>query len=355
MWRDVINAVLFAVRWRHEITEAALSNFVEDAADRKDVQRTLSALQLESEWKLKTLLSQLAAYGKDLDGSGLQRKTAAHLMKLYVRTAVDDAISRTARSLMGYFEILFALVVATGLMSGFLAAFSGPDALLMYLIAIAVANSLTLIIDRYVPQLGPYDYRLAPLAAVGAAVGYLLGGVDGFVAGLALGAAPHTALWFAKWRRYEGELAKFGFILSAAREGDAVGRTVLAEVARKIYDHVRTSGSFDLESFARDVLALTARFFIVVRSEARKYAVATLALMAVTSVVIAFSVSYIYTIQRGAQLPQIGEIQPVDLSPIVIASALAGIFVGRLFDSYAAAPLFSAVIAAVARAAIALF
>jgi len=345
MWREVLLSILFAIRWRTESVERALEP--EEGLDRASVRRMVevrSALAAGSYWKRRGLLDKVATYAKQQDEVGIQRKIAAQLLSLYIRTSVEDVMWATRNSINLFTAMLIALVVPAVGLSAVMYVLAPESVYLLYFSALA-SLALLPFLDRMVPELGPYEMRLFPLFIVGGAVGYLVGGTAGLALGVAIGAAPHVALWARRWWAYENELRKFAFVVETARQGGLSGRTELGRFASRVYDYVRAAGSFDLEVFARDLLLIASNFFYWVRNFARGRGIALLVMAAVAAALGPYIYKFLAPLASGSQQLGLPPVPPFDPLPYVFAAAVWGAVAGRMLDSRATMPLGSAIAA----------
>jgi len=354
MWREVLLSILFAIRWRTESVERALEP--EEGLDRASVRRMVevrSALAAGSYWKRRGLLDKVATYAKQQDEVGIQRKIAAQLLSLYIRTSVEDVMWATRNSINLFTAMIIALVVpAVGLSSVMYVL--APESVYMLYFSSLASLALLPFIDRIVPELGPYEMRLFPLFIVGGAIGYLIGGTAGLALGIAIGAAPHVALWAKKWWEYEDELRKFAFIVETARQGGLSGRTELGRFTSRIYDYVRSAGSFDLEVFARDLLLLASNFLYWIRNFARGRGIALLVMATVAAAMGPYIYKFLAPLATGSEQLGLPPVPPFDPLPYVFAAAVWGAVAGRMLDSRATIPLGSAIAAVASWAVISL-
>jgi hypothetical protein len=343
MWRELLAAVKYLLRWRMETAASALSSLADSSKDRGErliALRTLSSLELGTLHRNKSFLAIIAALTAAFERWGITRKAATQLLYMYLAAVYTTLISAVRSRLDLYLTAAVTLVVSSTALGGVLAPMAPQSAYLMY-IAFAAAVFMVPVVERQIPPLGSYDYRYALLIPIGAAVGHLLGGYKGFAVGMAVAAAPHTVMWLRRWLVYERELARVDRLAEAAAEGEPTGRSLLAKEVKEIYEHVEESGSYDLEVLARELVLFTARFFAEVRSLARERGVAMIVLLlvsiAVVKMVTAFTASLLPAKAIEAAGSEFRIIEPVDLTPIVYFTPLFAYAAGRMLDSHASA------------------
>jgi len=343
MWRELLAVTKFIVRWRVEPTEQALQALAEETGDKR-IQRHLAAFELGAMHLQRSVFSLVVSLAGALEQLGVQRKTAAVSLQLYLTAIYTSLIAAVRGRVDTILMAVITMVVSAAALGGVMSIFAA-EGLLLFGGAVAAAAALTPFIGMYVPQLGPYPMWPSLFLFAGAAAGALLGGVNGYLAGVALGAVPQTVVWFRHWRRYERELARIDHVIEGAREDVAAGRSVLAQIAREVYEHVKSVGSYDLEIQTRELLLYNARYFAEVRSIAKERALVVAVLLIAAVLTVRLLVDVVFGSQLLSQLRDLPEapgveamrLAPPDVSMIGWFVPLAAALVGRMFDSYAAA------------------
>ncbi|MGC9119750.1 MAG: hypothetical protein ACP5I3_12305, partial [Thermoproteus sp.] len=296
MWRELVVAVKYLLRWRVETSSSALAQ-LSDARDdkqRRMALRMLSAAELGTVFKERGLLPSVVSLTRAFEEWGISRKAASQLLYLYL-AAVYTALISAVRSRLDMFLTMAVTLIVTSFALGGIMAAMVPQALWLVYISIAATAALLPLAESTVPPLGKYDYRPAVLMPVGAVAGYLLGGVKGFAVGLFAAALPMAVVWFRSWLAYEFELARVDRLLEAAADGEPVGRGYIAEEVRSAYEHVHEVGAYDMELLSRELMLFMARYWHEVRSLARgrglTLAVLFVAAVAVMRIVVSFMAS----------------------------------------------------------------
>ncbi len=347
MWRELIAITKFIVRWRVESTEQALQALAEDTQDKR-IQKHLVAFELGMLHLQHSVFAMVVSLAHALEQLGIQRKAAAVSIQLYL-TSIYTWLIAAARNRIDMLLMATATMVISAAALGSLVSIFTAQGLLLFSVAAVASVIMTPIVAAHVPEPGPYPLRLSVLMVAGAVLGALLSGVDGYLLGIAVGAVPQTVVWFRYWRRYEKEIARIDQTIEGAREDIATGRTHLAQVAKEVYEHVKSVGSYDLEILTRELLLYNARYLSEIRTIAKERALAIAIMFMAAVLVIKLIVMSIFGLEVLKQLEQmqappgveLPKFEMPDLSLLAWFVPPVAILVGRMFDSYAAVAPFA--------------